>query len=193
MLSLIQLTRTELIDIVRELKKQLHALEAKRKRNIDVLERRVVRKNDKIRKQSGIIFILEKRLYGQKLKTSKVKTQAKNQAYEEATNNIVNKEKSLIDISKYHMSILELSEVFGESPATIVVLLWAGRYEYYSKKEFNINFPDSPINFVKYNTTLNKRGLCNKWDNKRYYYYISASGKDMITRINKYIEKRMNG
>jgi hypothetical protein len=193
MLSLIQLTRTELIEIVRDLKKQLYALEAKRKRNIDVLERRVVRKNDKIRKQSGIIFILEKRLYGQKLKTSKVKTQAKNQAYEEATNNIVNKEKSLIDISKYHMSVLELSEVFGESPATIVVLLWAGRYEYYSKKEFNINFPDSPINFVKYNTTLNKRGLCNKWENKRYYYYISASGKDMITRINKYIEKRMNG
>lgn len=193
MLSLIQLTRTELIEIVRDLKKQLYALDAKRKRNIDVLERRVVRKNDKIRKQSGIIFILEKRLYGQKLKTSKVKTQAKNQAYEEATNNIVNKEKSLIDISKYHMSILELSEVFGESPATIVVLLWAGRYEYYSKKEFNINFPDSPINFVKYNTTLNKRGLCNKWENKRYYYYISASGKDMITRINKYIEKRMNG
>jgi hypothetical protein len=193
MLSLIQLTRTELIEIVRDLKKQLYALEAKRKRNIDVLERRVVRKNDKIRKQSGIIFILEKRLYGQKLKTSKVKTQAKNEAYEEATNNIVNKEKSLIDISKYHMSILELSEVFGESPATIVVLLWAGRYEYYSKKEFNINFPDSPINFVKYNTTLNKRGLCNKWENKRYYYYISASGKDMITRINKYIEKRMNG
>jgi hypothetical protein len=193
MLSLIQLTRTELIEIVRDLKKQLYALEAKRKRNIDVLERRVVRKNDKIRKQSGIIFILEKRLYGQKLKTSKVKTQAKNEAYEEATNNIVNKEKSLIDISKYHMSILELSEVFGESPATIVVLLWAGRYEYYSKKEFNINFPDSPINFVKYNTTLNKRGLCNKWDNKRYYYYISASGKDMIARINKYIEKRMNG
>jgi hypothetical protein len=193
MLSLIQLTRTELIEIVRDLKKQLYALEAKRKRNIDVLERRVVRKNDKIRKQSGIIFILEKRLYGQKLKTSKVKTQAKNQAYEEATNNIVNKEKSLIDISKYHMSVLELSEVFGESPATIVVLLWAGRYEYYSKKEFNINFPDSPINFVKYNTTLNKRGLCNKWENKRYYYYISASGKNMITRINKYIEKRMNG
>jgi hypothetical protein len=193
MLSLIQLTRTELIEIVRDLKKQLYALDAKRKRNIDVLERRVVRKNDKIRKQSGIIFILEKRLYGQKLKTSKVKTQAKNQAYEEATNNIVNKEKSLIDISKYHMSVLELSEVFGESPATIVVLLWAGRYEYYSKKEFNINFPDSPINFVKYNTTLNKRGLCNKWENKRYYYYISASGKDMITRINKYIEKRMNG
>ena len=193
MLSLIQLTRTELIEIVRDLKKQLYALEAKRKRNIDVLERRVVRKNDKIRKQSGIIFILEKRLYGQKLKTSKVKTQAKNEAYEEATNNIVNKEKSLIDISKYHMSILELSEVFGESPATIVVLLWAGRYEYYSKKEFNINFPDSPINFVKYNTTLNKRGLCNKWENKRYYYYISASGKNMITRINKYIEKRMNG
>jgi hypothetical protein len=193
MLSLIQLTRTELIEIVRDLKKQLYALEAKRKRNIDVLERRVVRKNDKIRKQSGIIFILEKRLYGQKLKTSKIKTQAKNEAYEEATNNIVNKEKSLIDISKYHMSILELSEVFGESPATIVVLLWAGRYEYYSKKEFNINFPDSPINFVKYNTTLNKRGLCNKWDNKRYYYYISASGKDMIARINKYIEKRMNG
>lgn len=193
MLSLIQLTRTELIEIVRDLKKQLYALEAKRKRNIDVLERRVIRKNDKIRKQSGIIFILEKRLYGQKLKTSKVKTQAKNEAYEEATNNIVNKEKSLIDISKYHMSILELSEVFGESPATIVVLLWAGRYEYYSKKEFNINFPDSPINFVKYNTTLNKRGLCNKWENKRYYYYISASGKDMIARINKYIEKRMNG
>jgi hypothetical protein len=193
MLSLIQLTRTELIEIIRDLKKQLYALDAKRKRNIDVLERRVVRKNDKIRKQSGIIFILEKRLYGQKLKTSKVKTQAKNQAYEEATNNIVNKEKSLIDISKYHMSVLELSEVFGESPATIVVLLWAGRYEYYSKKEFNINFPDSPINFVKYNTTLNKRGLCNKWENKRYYYYISASGKDMITRINKYIEKRMNG
>ena len=193
MLSLIQLTRTELIDIVRELKKQLHALEAKRKRNIDVLERRVVRKNEKIRKQSGIIFILEKRLYGQKLKTSLVKTQAKNEAYETATNNIVNKEKSLIDISKYHMSVLELSEVFGESPATIVVLLWASRYEYYSKKEFNINFPGSPINFVKHNTLLNKRGLCNKWENKRYYYYISASGKDMIARINKYIEKRMNG
>jgi hypothetical protein len=193
MLSLIQLSRSELIQTVRSLKKQLSALESKRKRNIDVLERRVARKNDKIRKQSGIIYTLERRLYGQKLKTSLVKTKAKNDAYQEATNNIVNKERSLIDISKYHMHVLELSEVFGESPATIVVLLWASRYEYYSKKEFNINFPDSPINFVKHNTTLNKRGLCNKWENKRYYYYISASGKDMINRINKYIQKRMNG
>lgn len=191
--KLTELSRADLIKNIRVLKRKLLLLEYKRKRNIDVLTRRVKRKDAEIKKQKGIIFTLDRRLYGQKLKTSMTKTQAKKEGYEEAVNNIVNKQKYIMDMSRYHISILELADVFGESPTTIVVLLWSGRYEFYSKKEFNANFPDSPFNFVKYNMVLCKRGLANKWEQKRNYYYLSSSGKDMINRINKYIEKRMNG
>ena len=189
--NLTNLGRGELVKKIRSLNKELRLLKYKHERNIGVLTKRVDRKNEHIKKSRNEVFILNRRLYGQKLRTSKLKTQAKQEAYKKANNNIVKKDKSLLDISKYHMSILELSEVFNESPATIVVLLWASRYEYYSKKEFTINFPDSPINFVKHNTTLYKRGLCIRWDGKRSYYYVSATGKDMINRINKYIKKRM--
>lgn len=191
--KLTELSRADLIKKIRSLNKELRLLSYKHERNIDVLTRRVKRKEAEIKKQKGIIFTLDRRLYGQKLKTSKTKTQAKKEGYEEAVNNIVNKQKYIMDMSRYHISILELADVFGESPTTIVVLLWAGRYEFYSKKEFNANFPDSPFNFVKYNMVLCKRGLANKWEQKRNYYYLSPSGKDMISRINKYIEKRMNG
>lgn len=191
--NLLELSRADLIKNIRDLNRKLTFLEYKRKRNIDVLTRRVKRKDAEIIKQKGVIFTLNKRLYGQKLKTSMTKTQSKKEGYEEAVNNIVNKQKYIMDMSRYHISILELAEVFGESPTTIVVLLWSSRYEFYSKKEFNANFPDCPFNFVKYNTVLCNRGLANKWEQKRNYYYLSPSGKDMINRINKYIEKRMNG
>ena len=189
--SLTNLGRGELVAKVRSLNKELRLLKYKHDRNIGVLEKRVERKNEHIKKYRNEVFILNRRLYGQKLRTSKLKTQAKQEAYKKASNNIVKKDKSLLDIGKYHMSLLELSEVFNESAATIVVLLWASRYEFYSKKEFDINFPDSPINFIKHNMTLHKKGLTNKWDGKRNHYYISATGKDMINRINKYIKKRM--
>ena len=189
--SLSNLGRAELIKEVGSLRKELRLLKKRDEAVINTLQKRVARKNEIIKKYSWEKLVLSRRLYGQKLRTSKLKTKAKQEAYDKANNNIVRKDKSLLDIGKYHMSLLELSEVFNESAATIVVLLWASRYEYYSKKEFDINFPDSPINFIKHNMTLHRRGLTNKWDGKRNYYFISATGKDMIQRINKYIKKRM--
>lgn len=184
-------SRADLIKFVKksvsESNKKLKICEGK----LEVLRRRVERKNKNIKSLETEVYFLNRKNYDYKLRSSKVRTKAKNESYEKAVNNIVNKSKSLIDISKYHMSVVELSEVFKENPSTIVVLMWASRYEVYSKKEFDINFPDSPIRFLKHNMTLLKKGYCNKWEQKRSSYYLSPRGKDITERINKYIEKRV--
>jgi hypothetical protein len=184
-------SRADLVKLVKKISsesnKKINICEGK----LDVLRRRVERKNIKIKSLETEVYFLNRKNYNYKLRSSKVRTKAKNESYEKAVNNIVNKSKSLIDISKYHMSVVELSEVFKENPSTIVVLMWASRYEVYSKKEFDINFPDSPIRFLKHNMTLLKKGYCNKWEQKRSSYYLSPRGKDITERINKYIEKRV--
>jgi hypothetical protein len=184
-------SRADLVKLVKKISsesnKKINICEGK----LEVLRRRVERKNIKIKSLETEVYFLNRKNYNYKLRSSKVRTKAKNESYEKAVNNIVNKSKSLIDISKYHMSVVELSEVFKENPSTIVVLMWASRYEVYSKKEFDINFPDSPIRFLKHNMTLLKKGYCNKWEQKRSSYYLSPRGKDITERINKYIEKRV--
>jgi hypothetical protein len=184
-------SRLELIKFIRKVSsdsnKKIKLYEGK----IDVLVRRVERKNKNIKSLMTEVYFLNRKNYDYKLRSSKVKNKAKKESYEKAVNNIVDKKKSLIDISKYHMAIVELSEVFSEDPSTIVLLIWASRYEVYSRKEFDINFPNSPIRFIKYNMTLFKKGYCNRWDLKKAHYYLSPKGKDMVERINKYIEKRI--
>lgn len=184
-------SRAELIKFVRKVSSDSNKNKKIYEGKLDVLVRRVERKNKNIKSLMTEVYFLNQKNYNSKLRSSKVKNKAKKESYEKAVNNIVDKKKSLLDISKYHMAIVELSEVFSENASTIVLLIWASRYEVYSRKEFDINFPNSPIRFIKYNMTLFKKGYCNRWDLKKAHYYLSPKGKDMVERINKYIEKRV--
>lgn len=160
---------------------------------LDVVRKRVVRKDELIRKLRFEIFTLTRRLYAQKLRYSKEKTIAKKTTYEKAVNNIVNKNSELIDIPKYHMALFELGQAFNKPEMFIILLLWASRYDYYSKKEFKLNFKNSPISFLKYNNMLVREGYANKWELKRSNYFISAKGKELVEKINKFVYNRMNG
>jgi len=160
---------------------------------IAMLKKRLGKKDVLIRNLRYQIFILTRRLYAQKLRYSKEKTIAKNKTYEKAVNNIVNKNSELIDIPKYHMALFELSEVFDKPEMFIVLLLWASRYEYYSKKEFKLNFKNSPLSFEKYNNMLYREGYANRWELKRSTYYLSAKGKELVEKINKFVYNRLNG
>lgn len=172
-----------------EYRKLLKKYESK----VDVLSRRVERKEKNYNKLKYQLLRLNRMLYAQKLRLSKEKTIAKNSAYKKAVNNIVKKDKELLDIPKYHMALFELSQVFEKPEMFIILLLWASRYEYYSKKEFMLNFKNSPLKFEKYNNMLVREGYANKWEYKRSTYYISASGKDLVNKINKFVNNRMNG
>jgi hypothetical protein len=159
----------------------------------DVLKKRVRNKDELIKNLRYQVFVMTRRLYAQKLRYSKEKTIAKNAMYDKAINNIVSKRKELIDIPKYHMALFELSKVFEKPEMFIILLLWASRYEYYSKKEFELNFKNSPIRFTKYNRMLLREGYANKWEVKRSSYFISAKGKELVEKINKFVYNRLNG
>lgn len=158
-----------------------------------MLKKRISKKDELIRNLRYQVFVMTRRLYAQKLRYSKEKTIAKNAMYDKAVNNIVNKKKELIDIPKYHMALFELSKVFEKPEMFIILLLWASRYEYYSKKEFELNFKNSPIRFVKYNNMLLNEGYTNRWDVKRSSYFVSAKGKELVEKINKFVYNRLNG
>jgi transposase len=160
---------------------------------IDLLNNRVQNKNKRINSKKYQIFLRDRRLYAQKSRLVKEKTIAKNEMYDKAVTNIVSRKSELIDIPRYHMSLVELSSVFGKPEMFIILLLWASRYDYYSKREFNANFKNSPIPFMKYNMMLVKEGYANKWDMKRSTYFISGQGKDLVDKINKFVNKRLNG
>lgn len=162
-------------------------------KKLDIVRRRVRRKDELIKKLRFEIFTLTRRLYAQKLRYSKEKTIAKKTTYEKAVNNIVNKNSELIDIPKYHMALFELGQAFDKPEMFIILLLWASRYDYYSKKEFKLNFKNSPISFLKYNNMLVREGYANKWELKRSNYFISAKGKELVEKINKFVYNRMNG
>lgn len=184
-------SRQELVKFVKNVVSESNKNKKTYESKIDVLTRRIQRKNINVKSLSKEVYFLTRKNYDYRLKTSKLQNKAKKETYEKAVNNIANKKSSLLDISKYHMAIVELSEVFSENPSTIVLLMWASRYEIYSKKEFDINFPESPIRFIKHNMTLFKKGYCSRWEQKLGSYYLSPKGKEMVERINKYIEKRV--
>jgi hypothetical protein len=108
-------------------------------------------------------------------------------------NNIVDRGSELLDIPRYHMALVELSQVFGKPEMFIILLLWASRYDHYSKKDFETNFKNSPLKFLKYNNMLMSEGYINKWEMRRNTYFVSANGKDMVDKINKFVNKRVNG
>jgi len=177
------------LEVQREHRNMLKDSESK----LSLYKSRVSRKDELIKRLRYEVFTLNRRLYAQKLRMSKDKTTAKRTVYETAINNVVNKRSELIDIPKYHMALFELSNVFDKPEMYIILLLWASRYEYYSKREFRINFKDSPINFEKYNMMLVRDGYTNRWEQKRSSYFISASGKELVEKINKFVYKRLNG
>lgn len=160
---------------------------------IELLKKRVETKNKRINSKKYQIFLRDKRLYAQRRRLYKEKTQVKQESYDKALNNIVSRHRTKIDIPRYHMALVELSQVFGKPEMFIVFLLWASRYEYYSKKEFEANFKNSPIQYMKYNNMLVRDGYATKWDMKRSTYFISAKGRELVEKINKFVNKRING
>ena len=162
-------------------------------RKIDVLQNRVRRKDELINRLKYQVFQSNRRIYAIKLRTSKEKSRIKKEVFERVVNNVVNNKKELVDIPKYHMALFELSQAFGLKEMVIILLLWASRYEFYSKKEFKNNFKNSTLKFETYNNALVREGYANKWDLKRSTYFISASGKELVEKINKFVNNRMNG
>lgn len=185
--------RQALNKYVLELQAEYNKVVDNRDRKIEVLHNRVKRKDASINKLRYEIFQANRRIYAIKLRTSKEKTKIKKETYDKVVNNIVNKSSSLIDIPKYHMALFELSEVFEKPEMFIILLLWASRYDFYSKREFMSNFKNSPLQFEKYNNMLVREGYATKWELKRSTYFISAKGKDLVEKINKFVNNRMNG
>lgn len=162
-------------------------------RKIDVLNRRVKRKDEIINRIRYEIFQANRRIYAIKLRTSKEKSRIKRETYDRAINNISNNSKELIDIPRYHMALFELSEAFGMDEMVIILLLWASRYEFYSKREFRNNFKTSILKFERYNNLLVREGYANRWEVRRSTYFISAKGKELVEKINKFVNNKMNG
>lgn len=188
-----KVSRSELNEYVLRMHEDIKRLERHYESKVDAMSRRIDRRDKLIKGLRYMNFVNQRRLYAQKLRMSKEKTEAKRSVYKRAVNNIVSKNRELIDIPKYHMALFEVSKIFDKPEMFIVLLLWASRYEYYSKKEFMSNFKNSPLKFEKYNMMLVREGYANKWEQKRYSYFISAKGKELVDKINKFVQKRMNG
>jgi predicted transcriptional regulator len=45
---------------------------------------------------------------------------------------------------------------------------------------------------MKYNNMLVREGYANKWEMKRSTYFISASGRELVSKINKFVKKRVD-
>lgn len=188
-----KLSKALVTQSVISLHKDIRKLDKYYRDKLDVLQRRIDRRDIAIKKLRYENFVNSRRIYAQKLRMSKDKTIAKKNTYEKAINNIVSKRSELIDIPRYHMALFEVSQIFETPEMVVILLLWASRYEYYSKREFKINFANSPLKFLKYNNMLVRDGYANKWEQKRNTYYISAKGKELVEKINKFVYKRLNG
>jgi hypothetical protein len=188
-----KLSKALVTQSVISLHKDIRKLDKYYNSKLEVLQRRIDRRDVVIKKLRYENFVNARRLYAQKLRMSKDKTVAKKATYEKALNNIVSKRSELIDIPKYHMALFEVSQIFEKPEMVVILLLWASRYEYYSMKEFKINFKNSPLKFLKYNNMLVRDGYANKWEQKRNTYFVSAQGKELVEKINKFVYKRLNG
>lgn len=188
-------------------------LQKARDLQVELLKTRqkVVRRNEHIKllrekhkknmgKLSWKIFKLNQLVYGKDLhieriqkKTNKMRGKWKNIGFKDALRKIRKTNYKVKGLSKFMFHMNVVMEVYKLNMLEYSFVMWAGRYDFFDRKDFEISNHGAEVPFYKIVNRLMKRDLvvliAKKPGDARRIFTLSGTGVDLYNRIAKFTNK----
>lgn len=197
-------TREQLIDECRRLKNLVCQLRhvkkkyaatkiQKRREGIEKWKQKYAKKSYESFRKSQKIWGKQQHIENLRKKLKSVRSAGKKEGYKIAMNRIMVTSYKVKHVAHFLMKANTVMEIYGLNFKEYSFLLWAGRYDFFHRKDFTDTVGDVEIKYYSTVNSLMKRGLLTmiaKSDSTRLRMFsLTPKGVDIYNRIAKFTNK----
>lgn len=146
------------------------------------------------------LFKKDQLVYGKNIHIERLRTHvqkksriAKKAGYHEAMNRISVNHYKVRHLSKFMFKTNTVMEIYNLDFREYAFILWAGRYDFFDRKDFSDTIGDVDVSFYKTVNRLMKRGMVDlvakKQGEARRIFSLTGTGVDLFNRVSKFTNK----
>jgi hypothetical protein len=191
---------SKLLEKARALQEELRIARQKIERRDRAIKDMRERHKKNMGKQSWKIFKLNQLVYGKNIhieriqkKTNKMRNKWKRKGFREALQKITKTNYKVKGLSKFMFHMNTVMEVYKLTMLEYTFIMWAGRYDFFDRKDFEISNHGAEVQFYKLINRLMKKGhvvlIAKKPGDARRIFSLSGTGLDLYNRIAKFTNK----
>lgn len=165
----------------------------KRDEGVKIWKQRYSKKSYESFKKSQTIWGKDKHIERLRQRIKSVKRIGRKEGYNKAMNRIIVNNYKVKHVAHFLMKTNMVMDIYGLNFREYSFLLWAGRYDFFNRRDFTNTVGDVEINYYATLNSLIKRGLLNsieKQDGTRLRMFsLTPKGIDIYNRIAKFTNK----
>jgi len=192
----------ELLKEIKRLRNNIDQLKHQSKKQYDHKTEIRNRWRTKCNKLKYKLFKKDQLVYGKnlhierlQLSTHRKSLMAKKSGYKEAMNRISYNHYKVRHLSRFMFKTNTIMEIYNLDFREYAFILWAGRYDFFDRKDFNDTIGDVDVSFYKTVNRLMKRGMVDliakKPGDVRRIFSLTGTGIDLFNRISKFTNKSL--
>lgn len=179
------------------LKMQRHINKTNQKKVSEVRKEKNKRYNElryKMLKQSQHIYKLKKHIQNLQRFAINERSKAKKSGIEIGKGKIRVRDYSVTKMYTFLLQIDQASSIFKMKLNHLAFVLWAGKYTFFTKKDFDNDIPNSRYSFSIFvnQFRINNMIIAVHTDNRQKRYALNATGLDVFNKIDKFTKKHFN-
>jgi len=148
------------------------------------------------------LFKKEQLVYGKNLHIQRIKAKAmrssrvwRKEGYNHAMKRIVVNHYKVKHLAAFLFKTSTVMEIYKLDMREYSFVLWAGRYDFFDRKDFNNTVGDIDVSFYRMVNKLMKRGLVDfvakKTGEARKIFSLTGTGVDLYNRVAKFTNKSL--
>ncbi len=148
------------------------------------------------------LFKKEQLVYGKNLHIQRIKAKAmrssrvwRKEGYNHAMKRIVVNHYKVKHLAAFLFKTSTVMEIYKLDMREYSFVLWAGRYDFFDRKDFNNTVGDIDVSFYRMVNKLMKRGLVDfvskKTGDARKIFSLTGTGVDLYNRVAKFTNKSL--
>ncbi len=148
----------------------------------------------KLYKANRKIYIKEKHIARLQWFINRAKAQAKREGFEKGKGKVRVREYSVIKMYEFLLQVDNVTTILELDLGRCAFILWAGRYTFFTRKDYVADNPNSKYSFYKLSTYFRKRNfvVAVNTDNKIKQFALTATGLDLFNKIDKFTKRQFN-
>lgn len=197
-------TREELVQECRRLKnlvcqlrhiKKKHVSEKteKRRKAVNAWKEKFNKKSGESFKKSQVIWGKDVHIERLRKKLRVVKRVGIKQGYKAAMKRVMVSSYKVKHVAHFLMKVNTVMDIYGLNFKEYAFLLWAGRYDFFSRKDFTMTVGDVDISYYSTVNALMKKGLitmiARNESQRLKLFSLTGTGVDMYNKIAKFTNK----
>lgn len=194
--------RQFLVEECQRLKREIYSLNKKYETSKEKKSEIRSNWNEKYNKLHYQLMKKDQIIYGKDLhikrlrdRTLKVANAYRRKGYRNAMKKIKKNDFVVMGISKFFFEVDTILEIYSLDLSEYAFLLWAGRYDFFDRKDYESTAGDTRVSFYNMINRMKRRNVVNiittKEGSNKKIFALTGTGIDMYNRISKFTKKHL--